>query len=326
MKILVTGSSGHLGEALIRTLRQQNHQVTGIDIIPSPFTDAIGSISDDTFVAQYMHDIEVVFHAATLHKPHIKTHSKQDFIETNINGTLKLLEAAVKAQVQAFIFTSTTSTFGYAMAPKPWQAAAWVTEELTPIPKNIYGVTKTAAEDLCQIFHQNYQLPCLILRTSRFFMEEDDDPKMRTTYQDANIKANEYLYRRADIADVVDAHLLAMEKAPAIGFSRYIISAPTPFTQADLHALRTHAPLVLAQKSPTYEELYKKVGWQMFPSINRVYVSNKAMIELGWQPKYDFQHLLNAMAKGEDYRSPLALSIGKKGYHDQQFEEGPYPV
>ena len=97
MKYLVTGSSGHLGEALVRTLRQQNQQVIGIDILPSPFTDRIGSIANRDFVKDCMQGITVVLHAATLHKPHIKTHTRQDFIDTNSTGTLNLLEEAALA-------------------------------------------------------------------------------------------------------------------------------------------------------------------------------------------------------------------------------------
>ncbi len=85
--------------------------------------------------------------------------------------------------------------------------------EVTPIPKNIYGVTKTAAEALCELFYRNHGLPCLILRTSRFFPEVDDRKETREAYQDGNIKANELLYRRVDLEDVVSAHLLALEKA-----------------------------------------------------------------------------------------------------------------
>lgn len=326
MKILVTGSSGHLGEALVRTLRQQKQEVIGIDILPSPFTDAVGSISDRQFVHTQMQGISIVLHAATLHKPHVKTHSRRDFIDANITGTLNLLEEAATAKVKSFIFTSTTSTFGDAMAPGPGEPAAWVTEELQPVPKNIYGVTKTAAEDLCNLFARNHGLPCLVLRTSRFFLEEDDNKDMREKFADANIKANELLYRRVDIADVVAAHLLAIEKAPSIGFDRYIISGTTPFTPEDLAQLRTHAPDVLRQKFPEYVDIYAKADWQMFPGINRVYVNTKAMQDLGWRPRYDFQHLLQSLAKEKDPRSPLALSIGTKGYHDQSFSDGPYPV
>jgi hypothetical protein len=70
-------------------------------------------------------------------------------------------------------------------------------------------------------------LPCIVLRTSRFFPEEDDDSAARQAYDDANLKVNELLYRRADIEDVVSAHMLAMQMAPTIGFGLYIISATT---------------------------------------------------------------------------------------------------
>lgn len=99
---------------------------------------------------------------------------------------------------------------------------------MRPVPKNIYGVTKTAAEDLCERFHRLHKLPCLILRPSRFFPEADDDPAVRAAYADGNVNANEYLYRRVDLEDVVDAHLLAVEKAASIGFGRFIVSATTP--------------------------------------------------------------------------------------------------
>ena len=54
MKILVTGSAGHLGEALMRTLRDSNHEPIGLDVLPSPFTDLVGSIADRTVVRDAM--------------------------------------------------------------------------------------------------------------------------------------------------------------------------------------------------------------------------------------------------------------------------------
>src|SRR5262245_23998657 len=227
MKILVTGSAGHLGEALVRTLRERNSDVISVDLLPSPFTDAVGSISDRTVVDHCMRGVTHVLHAATLHKPHVATHPRQVFIDTNVTGTLNLLEAAVANAVKAFIFTSTTSAFGDSLTPPAGSPAAWITEDVVPIPKNIYGVTKTAAEDLCRLFHRNQKLPCLILRTSRFFPEEDDSRKAREAFSDANLKVNEFLHRRVDIEDIVSAHLLAAERAASIGFRKYIISATT---------------------------------------------------------------------------------------------------
>ncbi len=229
MKVLVTGSSGHLGEALVRTLRDLQYQVISLDILESPFTTHIGSITDRAWVRRCMNGVQSVFHAATLHKPHVATHSRQDFIDTNVTGTLNLLEEAAAAGAESFIYTSTTSVFGDALVPPPEAPAAWITEEVRPVPRNIYGVTKAAAEDLCELFFRNQGLPCIVLRTSRFFPEDDDNRKVRQEYSGANAKANELLYRRVDIEDVVSAHLLAAERAAAIGFRKYIISATTPF-------------------------------------------------------------------------------------------------
>ena len=168
MKILVTGSAGHLGEALMRTLPAAGHDPVGIDIKPSPFTHHVGSIADREVVTRCMRGVEAVLHAATLHKPHVATHSRQDFVDTNVTGTLNLLEEAVLARVRAFVYTSTTSAFGRGLVPPPGAPAAWITEDVTPVPKNIYGVTKVAADDLCELFHQRVGLPCLVLRTSRY--------------------------------------------------------------------------------------------------------------------------------------------------------------
>jgi UDP-glucose 4-epimerase len=326
MKILVTGSSGHLGEALVRTLRDAGHEIVSLDIAPSAFTGNVGSITDRDFVRRCMAGVNAVLHTASLHKPHVATHGRQEFVDTNITGTLTLLEEAVAARVRAFVFTSTTSAFGSALTPPAGAPAAWITEEVRPVPRNIYGVTKTAAEDLCELFHRTHQLACIVLRTSRFFPEADDNPATRAGYDDTNAKVNELLYRRVDLQDVVDAHLLAVEKAPTLGFGRYIISATTPFKRDDLLELRTNAPQALKRRVPEYERQYARRGWKMFPNIDRVYVNDRARRELGWQPRYDFRRVLNLLAAGEDIRSSLARAVGSKGYHAQPFAQGPYPV
>jgi UDP-glucose 4-epimerase len=325
-RVLVTGSAGHVGEALVRTLRDQSHDVIGLDVLDSPYTTDVGSITDRSLVKRCMAGVRAVFHAATLHKPHVATHSRQDFVDVNITGTLNLLEEAAAAGVEAFVFTSTTSVFGDALVPPAGAPAAWVTEDVVPVPKNIYGVTKAAAEDLCRLFHRNKGLPCLVLRTSRFFPEEDDDRRVRDAYSDENTKANEYVFRRVDIQDVVDAHLLAWQRAPVIGFRKYIVSATTPFLPEDLPELRADAPRVVRRRVPQYEAEYVRRGWRMFPSISRVYVNQRAREELGWQPRYDFHFILDRLAAGQDPRSPLAQAIGSKGYHAAAFPEGPYPV
>jgi UDP-glucose 4-epimerase len=326
MRVLVTGSSGHLGEALVRTLKAEAKDVIGLDILAGPFTTHLGSIVDRGSLRNLMAGVDTVFHAATLHKPHVGTHSRQDFIDTNITGTLNLLEEAVAARVRSFVFTSTTSVFGDALVPPPGAPAAWITGEVRPVPKNIYGVTKAAAEDLCQLAHRNQGLSCIVLRTSRFFPEDDDNPAVRQAYSDDNMKLNEYLYRRVDIEDVVGAHLIAARLGPSVGFRRYIISATTPFSADDLAQLRLDAGSVVRRCVPEYETEYRRLGWRMPPTIDRVYVNARARRELGWQPRYDFRFLIDRLRTGKDLRSPLARLVGAKGYHPKAFAQGPYPV
>jgi UDP-glucose 4-epimerase len=322
VRILVTGSAGHLGEALIRTLRGSGHDVVGLDLLDSPYTDVTTSVTDRAGVRAAMGGADAVVHTATLHKPHVTSHPRQAFVDTNVTGALVLLEEAVAAGVGAFVHTSTTSAFGRALTPGEGVPAAWITEDVVPRPRNIYGATKVAAEDLCELVARDHGLPCLILRTSRFFPEQDDTEQLRRRYADDNIKVNELLYRRIDLSDVVDAHVAALAAAPRIGFGRYVVSATTPFAPGDLAELRRNAPAVVERLFPDYLELYARLGWRMFPAVDRVYVNDRARAELDWEPRYDFRHALDLLRAGQEPRSTLATSVGAKGYHP--VPTGPY--
>ena len=315
MRVLVTGSAGHLGEALVRTLRARGHEARGIDLLASPWTDATGSIADRAFVAEVMRGMDAVVNAATLHKPHVATHDRQAFVDVNVTGTLALLDEAVRQGIRRFVFTSTTSVFGHALTPAKRAPATWITEDVAPIPKNIYGATKLAAETLCELAHRESGLPCIVLRTSRFFPEDDDMPERRDAYDADNLKVNELLYRRGDIEDMVEAHLAALERAPAIGFGRYIVSATTPFSAQDLALLPTRPAEVVARHVPAYEAEFARRGWKMLAGIDRVYVNAAARRDLAWTPRSSFASAIERLARGEDYRSDLTREVGSKGYH-----------
>jgi UDP-glucose 4-epimerase len=315
MTILVTGSSGHLGEGLVRVLEREGREAVGADLLPGPYTRVAGDLADRAIARQAVAGVDAVIHAATLHKPHVGSHSRSDFVDANIVATLNLLEEAVAAGVSRFVFTSTTSAFGRALTPDTGQPAAWITEDVVPRPRNIYGVTKTAAEDLCELVHRDHGLPVMILRTSRFFPESDDRDELRTGYLDLNLKVNELLYRRVDLEDAVSAHLAALDRAPQLGFGRYIVSATTPFAPGDAVALREDARAVVARVFPDCPALYDRLGWKMLPSSERVYDNARARRELDWTPRFDFRHALDRLTRGEDPRSDLALAVGAKGYH-----------
>lgn len=332
MTILVTGSSGHLGRALVLMLRDSNQDARGLDKNPNPpTTDMVGSITDKDICRAAVKGCSYVLHTASLHKPHVATHTRQDFVDVNVTGTLNLLEAVVEenkagGNVRCFVLTSTTSTFGGALS-------GWIDEDVKPIPKNIYGVSKCMAEDLCQLFTKLHKLPTIVLKVSRFFPEDDDKAEVRNFGLQSNVKLNELLIRRADIYDMCTAHIAAMEKGPDLGgHERFIISSDTCFTRDDVkHLMTKDQPHTLLSKyfsHADYEETYKKAAYKMFPVVDRVYCNEKAKQLLGWKPIYTFEYGLNSLRLGRDLGSELANRVGSLGYHDQTFDDinGPFPV
>jgi UDP-glucose 4-epimerase len=303
MRILLTGSSGWLGQTLAPRLERDGHKVIGLDPVPSSTTKVVGSIADRALVARTMREyaIEAVIHSGALHKPHVETNERSDFIATNVQGTLNLLEEAVApgSTVSRFVMTSTTSL----MISKEIRAgreggavkAIWIDEDMAPLlPRNIYGVSKLSAEHLCRLFHELYRLPTLVLRTARFFPEEDDMAHAIAQSAD-NTKANELLFRRATVEDMAEAHVVALEKAPEIGFDTFIISAQTPFKRDDCAELIANAPAVVARLFPHYRETYARLGWTMFDSIDRVYDAGKAERRLGFVCKMGFAEKLGEL-------------------------------
>src|SRR6266851_2511124 len=303
MNILVTGSSGWLGQTLVPRLARDGHKVVGLDPDPSPTTAIVGSVVDRTLVHRIIreHAIEAIVHAAARHKPHIETHDNSEFVAVNVQGTLNLLEEAVApgSKVDRFVFTSTTSVMisqkisaGRAGGAKE---AIWIDETLSPLePRNIYGVTKRAAEELCRLFNHLHELPILILRTARFFPEEDDMAHA-IAQSGENTKANEFLFRRLTVEDAAEAHVVALAKAPELGFDTFIISSMTPFSKADCRELLTDAPAVVARYFPDYRAKYATRGWTMFASIDRVYDASKAKRVLGFACKTGFREVLDQL-------------------------------
>ncbi|XSG83499.1 MAG: NAD-dependent epimerase/dehydratase family protein [Methyloligella sp. ZOD6] len=296
MRVLLTGSSGWLGRFLAPELRHEGHEVIGLDVVPGPDTAILGSVADRSVIDDAFSrcDIDAVIHAGGLHKPDIARFPAKSFVDVNVSGTLNLLEAAVAARHDRFIFTSTTSLMiSQAIREEKSDKAVWLDEIFGPLePRNIYGVTKLAAENLCRMHALERGLNCIVLRTSRFFPEDDD-----TLFElsGENQKANELLNRRLTVEDAARAHIAALNNAPAIGFGTFIISAPTPFSKEDAMALRTDATAVIRRLFPDAPALYAQKGWRLPNSISRVYDSSRSQAQLGLAYRTTFADLLDAL-------------------------------
>lgn len=278
MKILVTGASGQLGRVIVTQLRSRKDEVLGIDITKSATTDEIIDIRNKDAVDKILAGIDAIIHTAALHgKHHELNYPRKAFVETNINGTLNLLDGAVKNGVKKFLYTSTTSIYGTAMVGD--KQAVWIDEHLTPEPRDIYDITKLTCELLCKDYFEKEDLETVVLRVSRFFPESENE------------KVNYRLYRGLDEEDGAMAHLLALEKNFQ-SFEVFNISNKSPFKKTDLLELYHHPKDTILKYHPKAEAIYQKNGWNFPESIDRVYAIDKAIKILNYQPKNNFESLL----------------------------------
>jgi nucleoside-diphosphate-sugar epimerase len=207
---------------------------------------------------------------------------REAFTTTNIGGTLHLLEACVAHGIRKFLYTSTTSIYGHAMAHD--RQAVWVDEALPPDPRDIYDITKLTAELLCRDFFEKEGVQAVVLRVSRFLPEPE------------NTIAVHRLYRGLDERDGAQAHLLALEK-DFDRFEVFNISAKSPFGKADLAALKADPREVIKKYYPDVEPVFADRQWTFPPSIDRVYAVDKAEQLLGYAPQYNFREYLEGMGK-----------------------------
>lgn len=277
MRILVTGTTGQLGAAVAADL-SQDHEVIGVDLVAGPQTTHRGSITDRAFVFSVTAGVEAVVHTASLHAPHVPDHPRSAFVAVNVQGTVNLLEAAAEHGARRFVYASTTSLYGRAMEPK--DRAVWVTEALTPQPRDVYDVTKIAAEQFCADVARETALSCISLRVSRFFSEP---PEKMALYR---------LYRGVDVRDAAAAHRLALH-AEVDGYEVFNISARTPFAQDEAEALLHDAPSVLLRHFPSLDTAFARRGWTLPASIDRVYAIDKAARRLGYRPRFNFEALMD---------------------------------
>ncbi|EIZ78066.1 NAD-dependent epimerase/dehydratase [Novosphingobium sp. Rr 2-17] len=295
MKVLLTGSSGWLGRHLAPLLESRGHEVIGLDVTPGTHTRVLGSVADRSLIDQTVahFGIEAIVHSGALHKPDIARFPRQAFVDVNLSGTLNLLEAAVAAGHARFVFTSTTSLMvrSDVRAGAGRDGAWWMDEDFGPLaPRNVYGITKLAAENMCRLVAGESGMAVAILRTGRFFPEDDDT---HTVPSGPNLKANEFLNRRLTVSDAALAHLAALERAE--GCETFVISAPPPFARDEAEELARDAGAVVARHFPEVSALYAARGWVLPERIERVYDPTKAERVLGWRARTDFAAILAAL-------------------------------
>lgn len=175
MKVIVTGAAGFVGSHLCQRLVDQGDEVVGIDCFTDYYSPRrkeanLASLADhDSFTLQrvdllsapltsLLEDVDVVYHLAG--QPGVRGSWGQDFdpyVSRNVLATQRLLEAAHEVSLWKFVYASSSSVYG--------NAATYPTSEsLRPEPVSPYGVTKLAAEHLCELYRVTSGVPTVSLR------------------------------------------------------------------------------------------------------------------------------------------------------------------
>ena len=279
MRVVVTGSSGQLGGAVVRLLRRDGIEVVGLDRRPGPGTAVVGDLRDDRLLRGVVAGADGVIHTAALHAPHLSVAGKTEFVAVNVEGTQRLLDAAGAAGVGRLVFSSSTSVYGHALEPA--DAAVWVDEALVPQPRDVYDVTKLAAEQLCRLFGSETGAAVVCIRVSRFSFA--DAPHLAVPY---------CLHRAVHIEDAARAHQLALLR-PIPGPTTVVVSAASPYRPEDLPELLTGADVVLRRRAPALAAAMTAAGVALPRRVDRVYAIDAAAAVLGYRPDHGVLELLS---------------------------------
>lgn len=177
-KVLVTGADGFIGSHLVEGLLAKGVGVKAfvyynsfnswgwLDTLSKDKLKKIeiftGDVRDPNGVAQAMRGVEVVFHLAALIGIPFSYHSPDSYVDTNVKGTLNVLQAARRWNVKKVIHTSTSEIYG---------TAQYVPiDENHPVnPQSPYAATKAAADSMALSFYRSFDLPVVILRPFNTF-------------------------------------------------------------------------------------------------------------------------------------------------------------
>lgn len=276
-KLLITGSSGELGKAVKETLAGK-YEIIGVDINPKN-GDREVDLRHFGDIYRALDEIDYVVHAASLHGIDIRSRLRLDFFENNVKGTWNLVEAAYLQKVKKIIFVSTSSIYGSSVDNDSGEAW-WLTESSNVNPSDVYDMTKLLGEEICQFYADRLGLPILIYRVARFYVGPN--------VSDFHLKK---AYMGIDVDDVVEALELGFSSDVNKGVYN-ISSAQTPFDVKDVQNLFDDAPKTLKDRKPEISEFMDKNKIEFPQSIKKVICIDKAIKELGFDPKYSVEDIL----------------------------------
>jgi NAD dependent epimerase/dehydratase len=177
-KILITGADGFIGSHLTETLVDHGYNVRAfvyynsfnsngwLDTLSSEIKSKIdffsGDIRDPNGVREAMKGVDIVFHLAALIAIPFSYHSPDSYIDTNVKGTLNIIQAARENKVKRVLITSTSEVYGTAQFVP-------ITELHPKQPQSPYSASKIGADAIADSFYRSFDLPLTIVRPFNTF-------------------------------------------------------------------------------------------------------------------------------------------------------------
>jgi len=175
-KSLITGGAGFIGSHVARHCLQMGHEVIALDDLSGGFEDHVpagvqfikGSVTDDQFISKLFaqHHFDYVYHLAAYAAEGLSHFIRRYNYNTNLVGSINLINEAVKQKVKCFVFTSSIAVYGKGQLP--------MTEKMTPIPEDPYGVSKYAVELDLKAAHEMFGLNYVVFRPHNVYGENQN--------------------------------------------------------------------------------------------------------------------------------------------------------
>ena len=271
MKILVTGAAGFIGSHLAERLKDNGHDVLGIDCFTPYYTKSLKELNtkdlegkgikilnlnlaeDD--LSETVKDIEIVYHLAAQPGVSAKT-PFETYLENNIIATYKLLESLKDSpSLKLFVNVATSSIYG---------AHAMDNEETAPKPTSHYGVTKLAAEQMVLAYGRDKELPACSLRLFSVYGERERPEKLYPKLIDAILNDKEFpLFEESEkhlrsysyIKDIIDGFVAVLDNIEGCKGEIFNIGCDTAITTGEgikivEDALGKKAKIVIKPKRP----------------------------------------------------------------------------
>src|SRR2546423_3970393 len=175
-KSLITGGAGFIGSHVARQCLSLGHQVVVLDDLSGGFEDHIpkgalfiqGSVTDEVLVGDLFreHHFDYVYHLAAYAAEGLSHFIRRYNYMTNLVGSINLINESVKHKVKCFVFTSSIAVYGKGQLP--------MTEEMTPVPEDPYGVSKYAVELDLRAAHEMFGLNYVVFRPHNVYGENQN--------------------------------------------------------------------------------------------------------------------------------------------------------